>query len=89
MARDEQAVRPVLLREQAEESGLRFESLQQFKADLDSLKDQDVLSSTINDQVEALTFEVPLFALWLRRHQDFAAVCAEVAESDESSPDNP
>lgn len=89
MARDEQAVRPVLLREQAEESGLRFESLQQFKADLDSLKDQDVLSSTINDQVEALTFEVPLFALWLRRHQDFAAVCAEVAESAESSPDNP
>lgn len=89
MARDEQAVRPVLLREQAEESGLRFESLQQFKADLDALRDQDVLSSTINDQVEALTFEVPLFALWLRRHQDFAAVCAEVAESAESSPDNP
>ncbi|TDU81617.1 N-6 DNA methylase [Prosthecobacter fusiformis] len=88
MARDEQAVRPVLLREQAEESGLRFESLQQLKADLDALKDQDVLSSTINDQVEDLAFEVPLFALWLRRHQDFAAVCAEVAESDESSPDN-
>lgn len=88
MARDEQAVRPVLLREQAEESGLRFESLQQFKADLDALKDQDVLSSTINDQVEDLAFEVPLFALWLRRHQDFAAVCAEVAESDESFLNN-
>lgn len=89
MARDEQEVRPVLLREQAEESGLRFESLQQFKSDLDALKDQDVLSSTINDQVEALAFEVPLFAIWLRRHQDFAAVCAEVAEIDESSPNNP
>jgi type I restriction enzyme M protein len=82
MTREEKTVRPVLLREQAEESGLRFDSLQQFKADIDALKDQDILGSIINDQVESLSFEVPLFALWLRRHQDFAAVCAEVAEAD-------
>lgn len=83
MTRGDAPVQLVLLREQAEEKGLRFESLQPFKADLDALRDQDVLSSITNDQVETLSFEVPLFALWLRRHQDFAAVCAEVAESED------
>lgn len=80
LTRNAGRVTPILLRDQAEDSGVIFANIDEFKADLDSLKDMDVIASEIEDQAEYLHLEVPLFALWLYRNQDFAVQCAAVAE---------
>jgi type I restriction enzyme M protein len=85
LARDGQEVTPILLRDEAELEGIRYSSLKTFTSDLDSIKDLDVVASDVDNQIEYLRFEVPLFALWIRRHQDFAVQCAAVVESQTES----
>ena len=81
LTRDGARVTPILLLDEAKEQGISFASLDEFRADVDSLRDMDVIGSDIENQTEYFRIEVPMFSLWLRHHQDFAVQLAAAGES--------